>query len=166
MKKQMDKIRVGIITVSDRAFNHEREDQSGPALIAFCQKLDWQVTHTDLINDDFEKIKEMLHQFCTFDDLDLVLTTGGTGVSPTDRTPDATLAIIHKQIPGISERMRLVGFEKNPNALLSRAVAGILLGKLIINLPGNPIGAVESLQSVHQVIPHAILLMVGFQPHE
>jgi molybdopterin adenylyltransferase len=165
MKKIMSEISVGIITISDRAFNMEREDESGPALVNLCQNLGWTVVKSRIINDDFELIKSTLIDLSQESSIDLILTTGGTGLSPRDNTPEATLAVINKLVPGISEFIRRESYAKNHNAIISRAVSGVINTTLVINLPGSPHGAVESLQFVQQIIPHAVELLQGHQPH-
>lgn len=161
----MAELIVGVITISDRAYHHEREDKSGPALIALCKNYGWIVARSVIINDETEFIKQTLLEFAQEPNINLILTTGGTGVSPRDNTPEATLSVINKQVPGISEYIRSRSYEKTSNSIFSRAVSGIINDKLIINLPGSPRGAIESLEFVHDAIPHAIELLQGYQPH-
>ncbi len=158
-------IRVAVITVSDRSFHQQRADLPGPALISDALSLGWIVNFSAVVSDDPEQIEEILRQTISRSDIDLILTTGGTGISPRDNTPEVTLKVIEKNIPGIAERMRFIGSQKTPNAVLSRAVAGIAKNKLIINLPGSPTGAVDSLNAVADVIPHAIGMIKNLDLH-
>ena len=152
-------IRVGIITVSDRSSRGEREDLSGPALVNKVLSAGYRVISTAIIPDSIEHIKSLLIEWCDSGNYDLILTTGGTGFAPRDVTPEATLAILEKIAPGIPEAMRAHGLKITPHAMLSRQQAGIRKKTLVINLPGSPKGAVENLEVVLQVIPHAIELL-------
>ncbi|MEJ5313292.1 MULTISPECIES: molybdopterin adenylyltransferase [Anaerolinea] len=152
-------IRVSILTISDRSFRGEREDLSGPALVKAIQQLGWNVVQTGLVPDEKEMISNWLIQACDSGKTDLVLTTGGTGFAPRDVTPEATRAILEREAPGIAEAMRQKSLQITPHAMLSRAIAGIRKRTLIINLPGSPKAAVENLQTVAAVIPHAVELL-------
>ncbi len=152
-------IQVAILTISDRSSRGEREDTSGPALGAEAQKLGWEVIHTAIVPDDLNSIKSILVQWSASHQVDLVLTTGGTGFSPRDVTPEATLAVIERHAPGLAEAMRYESLKITPHAMLSRAVAGILDRTLIVNFPGSPRAAVENLAVIAPVIPHAIELL-------
>ncbi len=152
-------IRVSILTVSDRSFAGEREDLSGPALAAAVEKLGWQVVNRGLVPDEKEQIKDMILKQIASKDVNLILTTGGTGFAPRDITPEATLSIIEKKASGLVELIRSESAKINNNAYLSRAEAGICGKTLIINLPGSPKGAVESLMIMASILPHAITLM-------
>ncbi len=152
-------IRVGIITISDRSARGERDDLSGPALSQRMQEAGYLVSPTIIIPDDFEQIKKTLSDLCDEGKVDLILTTGGTGFAPRDVTPEATLAVIEKIAPGIAEAMRLHSLKITPHAMLSRQQAGIRKNTLIINLPGSPKGAIENLEVVLPVLPHAIELI-------
>lgn len=152
-------IRVSIITVSDRSFAGEREDLSGPALAAAVEKLGWQVVNRGLVPDEKEQIKDMMLKQIVSKDVNLILTTGGTGFAPRDITPEATLSVIEKKASGLVELIRSESAKINNNAYLSRAEAGICGKTLIINLPGSPKGAVESLMIVASILPHAITLL-------
>ncbi len=162
----MANIRVAVITVSDRSFHNERADLSGPALITEAKSLGWSVNYSTIVSDDPAQIEEILHQTISRPDIDLILTTGGTGISPRDNTPEVTLKVIEKPLPGIVERMRFIGSQRTPNAVLSRAVAGTARNKLIINLPGSPAGAVDSLNAIADVIPHAIGMLNNLDLHQ
>lgn len=157
----MIKIQVGIITISDRSSLGTRIDISGPALKQACENYNWHVVRTDLISDDMIGITSLLLQWSDDGLLDLILTTGGTGFTARDNTPEATLAVIEKNTPGLSEAMRQESRKITSHAMLSRGVCGIRRKTLIINLPGSPKGAVENLQIVSSVIPHAIELIRG-----
>jgi molybdopterin adenylyltransferase len=155
-------IRVAIVTVSDSAVAGTREDRSGPALVAKVQELGWQVAATKLVGDERERISSVLEGF---EHMDVVLTTGGTGVAPRDVTPEATSAIADRKIEGMGELMRLKGLEKTRFAPLSRAGAYTRGEVLIVNLPGSPKGAVESLEAVAGLIPHVVDLLHGRTEH-
>ncbi len=154
-------IRIGIITISDRSSRGEREDQSGPALATSAEQQGWQVIRTTIIPDEQDQIAATLKQWADQDDLDVILTTGGTGFSPRDVTPEATLAVIQRPALGIAEAMRAASLRITPHAMLSRAVAGIRLRTLIINLPGSPKAAIENLAIIVPVLPHAVSLIHG-----
>jgi molybdenum cofactor synthesis domain-containing protein len=155
----MADLRVGIITVSDRSFQGEREDASGPALEQQIRDQGWKVTRMKIIPDDQYAIQSLLTEWADDSSLDLILSTGGTGFSPRDVTPEATLAIIDRNAPGLAEAMRAASLNITPYAMLSRAIAGIRKRTLIVNLPGSPKGAVENLAVILPVIPHAIQLL-------
>ena len=157
----MSTLRFGILTISDRSARGERADTSGPALDAVIIAQDWSVDRTAIIPDDLAEIRRVLVSWADSGDLDVILTTGGTGFSPRDVTPEATLAVIDRQAPGISEAMRAASLQVTQHAMLSRAMAGMRAGTLIVNLPGSPKGAVENLQVVLPVLPHAVQLLQG-----
>lgn len=162
---RLAEINVAVITISDRSFRNERPDLSGPALINYVKSLGWKVDFYEIVSDDLELIEKALRKAVADLHVDLILTTGGTGLATRDNTPEATQRVIEKSIPGLAEYMRQVGFSQNPNALLSRAVTGMSNGKLIINLPGSPNGAINSLQSIVEVIPHAIGIINNLELH-
>ena len=149
-------MRAAILTLSDKGARGERVDESGPALAAWLAEQGVRTVLTDIIPDDFEQIMAVLIAWADADKADLILTTGGTGVSPRDVTPEATMRVVDRLIPGIGELMRQKSLEKTPMAALSRAVAGIRDQVLIINLPGSPKAAVENLESIWPVIGHAV----------
>jgi molybdopterin adenylyltransferase len=152
-------IRIGILTISDRSWRGERPDKSGPALVKAVSQQGWQVTRTKIVPDDTEQIKKTLTEWADADELDVILTTGGTGFNPRDVTPEATQAVIQRPTPGLVEAMRNAGLHITPHAMLSRATAGIRSQSLIVNLPGSPSAAVENLEVILPVLPHAIQLL-------
>ena len=164
-------MKVGILTVSDRSFRGEREDAGGPLIKKIMEKIGGQVIESRIVPDEKEKIADALIHFVDRKKLDLVLTTGGTGFSPRDNTPEATLEVIQKRAPGLEEAMRMEGYRKNKKAALSRGVCGIRDKTLVINLPGSPGGIKESLEAILPILPHAIEVLKGnvrdcHLPHE
>jgi molybdopterin adenylyltransferase len=154
-------MRVAVLTISDSVSRGEREDLSGPAVVAFCRGLGWEIVTTARVSDDLAAIREQLSEMAHSALLDLVLTTGGTGIGPRDNAPEATQAIADRVIPGIAEEMRRKGLDKTPTAVLSRAIAASRGKTLIVNLPGSPKGAVESLEAVAHLLPHAVHVLHG-----
>lgn len=154
-------MRVAIITVSDSVAEGKREDASGPAVVAHCRGLGWEIVASQVFSDDPANLREQLRKLADSGRVDLILTTGGTGLGPRDNTPESTVAIADIRIPGIAEEMRRVGAQATPTALLSRAVAVVRTKTLIINLPGSPKGAVESLAAIAHLLPHAIHVVHG-----
>lgn len=152
-------LRFGILTVSDRSARGERLDASGPALAAEIGRQGWQVVQQGLVPDESGAIQEQLIAWAGTDEVDVILTTGGTGFSPRDQTPEATQAVIERPAPGLAEAMRLASLQVTPHAMLSRAVAGIRRRTLIVNLPGSPRGALENLRVILPVLPHAVQLL-------
>mgnify|MGYP002065770445 CR=1 FL=1 len=153
------KLRFGILTLSDRSSRGEREDSSGPALARLIQAENWSVAKQAILPDNGSAIRALLSEWADSAELDVILTTGGTGFSPRDVTPEATRAVIDREAPGLAEAMRAASLKITPHAILSRIVTGIRKRTLIINLPGSPKGAVENLQVVMPVLPHAIQLL-------
>ncbi len=154
-------LRVAIITVSDSVSQGKREDQSGPAVAKRCAELGWKIASTHVVCDDSAVIQVRLRDLAESAQVDLVLTTGGTGIGPRDSTPEATTGACEKLIPGLSEMMRQKGMQNTPRAVLSRGVAGVRGRTMILNLPGNPQGAVESLNAVVELLPHAVEVLGG-----
>ena len=154
-------MRVAVLTISDSVSRGKREDLSGPAVVAFCRGLQWEIVTTLRVSDDLAAIREQLRELADSGRLDLVLTTGGTGIGPRDNAPEATVAVADRVIPGIAEEMRRKGLEKTPTAVLSRAVAVSRRKTLIVNLPGSPKGATESIEAVAHLLPHAVHVLHG-----
>ena len=152
-------MRFGIITLSDRSSRGEREDLSGPALASFLQTENCPVLKQLILPDDESALRLTLADWADSDDLDVILTTGSTGFAPRDIAPEATRAVIQKEAPGLAELMRAESLKKTKHAALSRAAAGIRKRTIIVNLPGSPKGAVENLQFIFPVLPHAVQLL-------
>lgn len=152
-------IRFGILTLSDRSSRGERADSSGPALAALIEAGGWSVARQSLLPDEESAIREALVEWSDSGEVDVILTTGGTGFSSRDITPEATRAVIEREAPGLAEAMRAASLRITPHAMLSRIVTGIRKKTLIVNLPGSPKGAVENLQVILPVIPHAVQLL-------
>ena len=153
-------MKVGILTVSDKGARGEREDRSGPAIMEIMKAAGAEIVRAKIVPDELDEIRAALVQWSD-EGLDLILTTGGTGFSPRDRTPEATKAVIERETPGIPEAMRRAGMEKTPTAMLSRAVAGIRKATLIVNLPGSEKAVRESLEAVLPAIPHGVEILKG-----
>jgi molybdopterin adenylyltransferase len=154
-------MRVAVLTVSDSVSRGKSEDRSGPAVVARCKELGWEVVSAQISADERPTIEGFLKTVCDSRAADLILTTGGTGVGPRDVTPEATTDVAERLIPGFAEHMRNEGMKKMPRAIMSRAVAGIRGTTIIINLPGSPKGAVESLDAVAPLLPHAVEVVHG-----
>jgi molybdopterin adenylyltransferase len=152
-------ITVAVLTLSDKGSKGKREDVSGPLIQDMLKNIDAEVKYYEILPDEKKRIKEKLIEYSK--KADLILTTGGTGLSPRDVTPEATIEVIDRQVPGIAEAMRSGGLKKTSRAMLSRAVAGVKEKSLIINLPGSPKAVKESLDIILDVIPHAIEKIKG-----
>lgn len=150
---------VGILIISDRGARGEYEDRSGPIIAEIIHgRTPWPITHQTIIPDDWQTIVATLHQWCA-EGVNLLLTSGGTGFSPRDITPEATRQVIEREAPGLSEAVRAASLKITPHAMLSRAVAGIRGQTLIINMPGNPKAVRENLEVLLPVLPHALELL-------
>ena len=160
----MIEIRAVVITVSDRCARGEQEDESGAALAGLLKEMGAEIVATMILPDDLEPLAEKLSGLAERADVNLIVTTGGTGFSPRDNTPEATRAVIEKEAPGLSEAMRMETLKQTPTAMVSRGVCGIRSGTLIINLPGSPKGVRESFNVIKPVLSHAVGLLAG-QPH-
>jgi molybdopterin adenylyltransferase len=154
-------MRVAVLTISDSVSSGRQEDRSGPAVITRCKELGWRIVASTVLRDDRSAIETLLKEIAAATSADVILTTGGTGLGPRDVTPEATIAVVERLIPGFSEQMRAEGAKKTPRAILSRAVAGIRGETIIINLPGSPRGAVESLDAIAELLPHAVAILHG-----
>jgi molybdenum cofactor synthesis domain-containing protein len=152
---------VAIITISDTVASGERQDASGPAVAARCQELKFTVESTHSLPDDPAQIRSLLSKLADAQNIDVILTTGGTGIGPRDSTPEATQSIAERLVPGMAEEMRRKGLAHTPRAILSRGVAAIRGSTLILNLPGSPKGAVESLDAVAALLPHSVQIIHG-----
>jgi len=151
-------INVAVITVSDRSSQGEREDLSGPEIKKWAESKGFVVSREIIVPDEFDEIKNVLVR-CSDDEIDLILTTGGTGFAPRDVTPEATRSVLDREAPGFAEAMRMESLKITPHAMLSRAVSGIRKKSLIINMPGSPKAVRENLGFIEKAIPHAIELM-------
>jgi len=165
----MSRERVGftlaILTISDAGSKGERDDTSGDTISRIMSFEGFEVVSRNIVPDEKEDISAKIIELCDSGDVDLVLTTGGTGLSPRDVTPEATRTVIEYEVPGIPEAMRAQTLDKTPMSMLSRAVAGLRTGCLVINLPGSPSGGRQTLEVVIPAIPHAIEIAKGRRGH-
>lgn len=154
-------LRVGVLTVSDRSSRGVRDDSAGPALAELLRSKGWEVELRAVVPDEEDEISKVLIAWADTEGADLIVTTGGTGLSPRDVTPEATMAVVHRIVPGMAEAMRAQSMAKTPHAMISRAVAGVRGQTLILNLPGSPRGALENLEVVIPALEHAIAKIQG-----
>jgi len=152
---------VGILTISDKGSKGERQDKSGEAIREILSPMDVRIVNYDIVPDEKDLIIEMLVKWADEDNLDVILTTGGTGLTPRDVTPEATLAVVDRIVPGFAEAMRAESLKKTPHAMLSRAVVGTREKCLIINLPGSPKAVRECLEVILPALPHAVETLKG-----
>ena len=151
----------GILTISDKGSRRERQDKSGEAIREILSRMDVRIVNYDIVPDEKELIIEKLVKWADEDNLDVILTTGGTGLTPRDVTPEATLAVVDRIVPGFAEAMRAESLKKTPHAMLSRAVVGTREKCLIINLPGSPKAVRECLEVILPALPHAVETLKG-----
>ncbi len=154
-------IRVAILTVSDSCAQGKREDVSGQTIKDMLAENGFEICEKRIVADNHKTIADELKFLSDKAGLNLVFTTGGTGLGPRDVTPEATMSVCERMVPGLGEMMRTEGLKKTPNAILSRAVAGIRKNTLVINLPGSPKGVRESLEAILDVLPHVVNMMLG-----
>ncbi|MBA7508289.1 Molybdopterin adenylyltransferase [subsurface metagenome] len=154
-------LKVAIITVSDKGYREEREDRSGKYIMQYFKEKGWEIADYGIVPDEKDKIKEKLRDISDKEKANLILTTGGTGFSPRDVTPEATDEVIEKKVPGFSEIIRIEGQKKTPRAILSRGISGIRKKTLIINLPGSIKGVKDSLELIYRPLPHGIDILTG-----
>jgi len=158
-------IRAAVITVSDSCSRGEREDDSGAALAELLRASGAEIVEKEILSDDLEPLVQRLGEIALRDDVNLIVTTGGTGLGPRDNTPEATRRVIEREAPGIVEAMRAESLKVTPMAMISRGVAGVASGTLIINLPGSPKAVRESFAVIQPVLAHAVDLLAGHTQH-
>jgi molybdopterin adenylyltransferase len=154
-------IRVGVVTVSDKGHTGEREDVSGPLLADLSRKIGAEVVRQEIVPDERLEIERVLIELADEVGVDLIVTTGGSGLTPRDVTPEATRAVIEREVPGLAEALRFVGYRRTPLAVLSRGVAGVRGRTLIVNLPGSPRAVREGMETLSPILPHAVKMVRG-----
>jgi molybdenum cofactor synthesis domain-containing protein len=159
------RIRAAVITLSDACSRGEREDDSGAALVELLAGSNADVVEKKILSDDLEPLVQTLEAFAARDDINLIVTTGGTGLGPRDNTPEATRRVIEREAPGIAEAIRAESLKVTPMAMISRGVAGVASGTLIINLPGSPKAVRESFAVIKPVLAHSVDLLAGHTRH-
>lgn len=157
----MEQIRASVVTVSDKGFAGEREDASGPLLAELLRRMGAEVVGQAIVPDEQDQIAALLSALADEAQVDLVITTGGTGATPRDVTPEATLSVIEREMPGLAEVLRWEGYRKTPLAVLSRGVAGIRGRTIIVNLPGSPKAVREGIETLTPILPHAVRMVRG-----
>ena len=158
MKKTL---KIAVITVSDKGYRGEREDRSGKYIVDYFKEKGWEVSDYTIVPDETDIIRDKLIDICDAEKANLIITTGGTGFSLRDVTPEATEEVIEKKVPGFSEMLRIEGQKKTPRAILSRGVSGIRKNTLIINIPGSIKGVKDSLELIYRSLPHGIDILAG-----
>ena len=158
--KTSDVYHIGVVTLSDKGSQGQRVDESGPIVQGMLATVG-EVTHALILPDDIETIVSILTEWSDQEQLNLIVTTGGTGLTPRDVTPQATLQVVDYEIPGMAEVMRMESLKKTPHAMMSRAVVGVRKQTMIINLPGSPKAARENLEAVLPALPHALAKLAG-----
>jgi len=154
-------IRAAVLTVSDRSARGERVDKSGVVLAELLSDAGAEVVVKEVVSDEFGPLVEKLRALAGREGVNLVVTTGGTGLSPRDNTPEATRAVVEREVPGMAEAMRAESLRKTPTAMLSRGVCGVCSGALVVNLPGSPKGVRECFEVIRPVLAHAVSVIAG-----
>ncbi|HET6850855.1 MAG TPA: MogA/MoaB family molybdenum cofactor biosynthesis protein [Pyrinomonadaceae bacterium] len=159
-------IKAVVITASDACSRGEREDASGAAVVELLTNLGAEIVAARILSDDLDPLAQALREFAARSDVNLIITTGGTGLGPRDNTPEATQSVIQREAPGIAEAIRAESLKATPMAMLSRGVCGICAGTLIVNLPGSPKAVRETFAVIAPVLPHALDLLAGHTAHK
>lgn len=157
----MSVIRAAVVTISDKGYMGQREDVSGPMLADLVREMGAEVVRRTIVPDEREEIVRLLVSMADELGVDLVLTTGGTGLTPRDVTPEATGAVIEHEVPGLAEALRFEGYRQTPLAVISRGLAGVRGQTLIVNLPGNPNAVRQGMETLSPILPHAIQMIRG-----